>query len=117
MSVYQRGVRRRLAPMLDGDTRRSLAHAILLALPGVPVMRWRRDWHGDDLLPELRGQNADAWSAAANAGFSRAARDDLPVKPVASGRFRYQRINVERRCAIPVAAASVRYGIGAHGIY
>lgn len=35
------------------------------------------------------------WSAAANAGFSRAARDDLPVKPVASGRFRYQRINVE----------------------
>ena len=45
MSVYQRGVRRRLAPMLDGDTRRiALAHAILLALPGVPVMR--RDWHG-----------------------------------------------------------------------
>ena len=36
MSVYQRGVRRRLAPMLDGDTRRiALAHAILLALPGV----------------------------------------------------------------------------------
>ena len=41
MSVYQRGVRRRLAPMLDGDTRRmALAHAILLALPGVPVMRY-----------------------------------------------------------------------------
>lgn len=35
------------------------------------------------------------WSGAPNGGFSRAAPDDLPVKPVASGRFRYQRINVE----------------------
>lgn len=48
--------------MLDGDTRRiALAHAILLALPGVPVMRY-----GDEIgmvtisLPALRGQNADA---------------------------------------------------------
>lgn len=43
------------------------------------------------------------WSAAANAGFSRAARDDLPVKPVASGRFRYQRINVETALRHPVS--------------
>ncbi len=51
MSVYQRGVRRRLAPMLDGDTRRiALAHAILLALPGVPVMRYGDEiGMGDDL--------------------------------------------------------------------
>ncbi|MDT1823306.1 glycosidase, partial [Acinetobacter baumannii] len=55
MSVYQRGVRRRLAPMLDGDTRRiALDHAILLALPGVPVMRYGDEiGMGDDLsLPE-----------------------------------------------------------------
>ena len=99
MSVYQRGVRRRLAPMLDGDTRRiALAHAILLALPGVPVMRYGDEiGMGDDLsLPERYAVRTPMqWSAAANAGFSRAARDDLPVKPVASGRFRYQRINVE----------------------
>ncbi len=51
MSVYQRGVRRRLAPMLGGDTRRiALAHAILLALPGVPVMRYGDEiGMGDDL--------------------------------------------------------------------
>ena len=63
MSVYQRGVRRRLAPMLDGDTRRiALAHAILLALPGVPVMRYGDEiGMGDDLSTgALRGQNADA---------------------------------------------------------
>ena len=41
------------------------------------------------------------WSAAPNGGFSRAARDDLPVKPVASGRFRYQRINVEKALRHP----------------
>lgn len=113
MSVYQRGVRRRLAPMLDGDTRRiALAHAILLALPGVPVMRYGDEiGMGDDLsLPERYAVRTPMqWSAAANAGFSRAARDDLPVKPVASGRFRYQRINVETalrhpgRCCIGYA--------------
>ncbi len=123
MSVYQRGVRRRLAPMLDGDTRRiALAHAILLALPGVPVMRYGDEiGMGDDLsLPERYAVRTPMqWSAAANAGFSRAARDDLPVKPVASGRFRYQRINVETALRHPeVAAASgTQYGIGAHGIY
>ncbi|MCY0479973.1 glycosidase, partial [Klebsiella pneumoniae] len=52
---------------------------------------------GDDLsLPERYAVRTPMqWSVAANAGFSRAAGDDLPVKPVASGRFRYQRINVE----------------------
>ena len=99
MSVYQRGVRRRLAPMLDGDTRRmALAHAILLALPGVPVMRYGDEiGMGDDLsLPERYAVRTPMqWSAAPNGGFSRAARDDLPVKPIASGRWRYQRINVE----------------------
>lgn len=63
MSVYQRGVRRRLAPMLDGDTRRiALAHAILLALPGVPVMRYGDEIGMVTISPyrALRGQNADA---------------------------------------------------------
>ncbi len=36
MSVYQRGIRRRLAPMLEGNIRRlALSHAVLLSLPGV----------------------------------------------------------------------------------
>ncbi len=68
MSVYQRGVRRRLAPMLDGDTRRmALAHAILLALPGVPVMRYGDEiGMGDDLsLPERYAVRTPMqWSAA-----------------------------------------------------
>ncbi|UMX69415.1 hypothetical protein MJ585_14985 [Klebsiella pneumoniae] len=61
MSVYQRGVRRRLAPMLDGDTRRQLpARVILLTLPA-PVMRYGDEIGGYHLSHRtLRGQNADA---------------------------------------------------------
>ena len=69
-----------------------------LALPGVPVMRYGDEiGMGDDLsLPERYAVRTPMqWSAAPNGGFSRAARDDLPVKPIASGRWRYQRINVE----------------------
>ncbi len=75
--------------------------AILLGEVDVAVEDYRRYGDeigmGDDLsLPERYAVRTPMqWSAAANAGFSRAARDDLPVKPVASGRFRYQRINVE----------------------
>ncbi|UMX61678.1 hypothetical protein MJ588_15310 [Klebsiella pneumoniae] len=54
--------------MLDGDTRRiALAHAILLALPGVPVMRYGDEIGiGDDLsLPEqvTRSGTPMQWSA------------------------------------------------------
>jgi glycosidase len=41
MNVYQRGIRRRLAPMLNGDLKRlAFCHAVLFSLPGVPVMRY-----------------------------------------------------------------------------
>ncbi|MGA7864196.1 MAG: trehalose synthase, partial [Stellaceae bacterium] len=35
MQLYERGIRRRLAPMLDGDRRRlELAYSLLFTLPG-----------------------------------------------------------------------------------
>ncbi|MCV4820604.1 glycosidase, partial [Escherichia coli] len=41
MQLYDRGIRRRLAPMLDGDPRRiRLAYALMFALPGTPVLRY-----------------------------------------------------------------------------
>ena len=51
MSVYQRGIRRRLAPMLNGDRKRlAFCHAVLFSLPGVPVMRYGDEiGMGDDL--------------------------------------------------------------------
>jgi maltose alpha-D-glucosyltransferase / alpha-amylase len=43
--LYDRGIRRRLAPMLGGDRRRiELAYSLIFTLPGTPVLRY-----GDEL--------------------------------------------------------------------
>src|SRR4051812_21872814 len=45
MKLYERGVRRRLAPMLNGDRRRiELAFSLMFSLPGTPVI-----YYGDEL--------------------------------------------------------------------
>jgi maltose alpha-D-glucosyltransferase/alpha-amylase len=55
MQLYQRGIRRRLTPMLQGDRRRlELAYSLIMRLPGTPVIRYGDEiGMGDDLrLPE-----------------------------------------------------------------
>jgi maltose alpha-D-glucosyltransferase/alpha-amylase len=55
MQLYQRGIRRRLAPMLAGDRRRiELAYSLMFTLPGTPVIRYGDELGmGDNLdLPE-----------------------------------------------------------------
>ncbi|HAW25631.1 MAG TPA: glycosidase, partial [Pseudomonas sp.] len=51
MRAYNRGIRRRLAPMLDGDERRIAAtHALLFSLPGTPIIRYGEEiGMGDDM--------------------------------------------------------------------
>lgn len=99
MRVYGHGVRRRLAPMLEGDPRRlELAHALLFALPGVPVLRYGEEiGMGDDLgLPERHAVRTPMqWSAGANGGFSGAPREALGAPPIRDGAFGYPRVNVE----------------------
>ena len=97
MRIYDRGVRRRLAPMLDGDPARlALAHSLLFALPGTPVM-----WYGDEIG---MGERLDLdqrnpvrtpmqWANEPNAGFSRTTGD--LVRPVAEdGPLGYRETNV-----------------------
>src|SRR5215203_577498 len=64
MQLYDRGIRRRLAPMLDGDRRRiELAYSLMFTLPGTPVIRYGDELGmGDDLkLPERNcAPHADA---------------------------------------------------------
>ena len=55
MQLYERGIRRRLAPMLEGDRRRiELAYSLMFTLPGTPVLRYGDEiGMGDNLaLPE-----------------------------------------------------------------
>jgi maltose alpha-D-glucosyltransferase/alpha-amylase len=97
MRIYGRGVRRRLAPMLDGDPARlALAHSLLFALPGTPVM-----WYGDEIgmgedlsLPErLPVRTPMQWSDEPNGGFSRAGKD--LVRPVVeAGPLGFHETNV-----------------------
>ncbi len=86
MRVYDRGIRRRLAPMMGGDAARiALMHSLLFALPGTPVM-WYGDeiGQGEDLSLEERNavRTPMQWSDEAQGGFSTA--EDL-VRPVARG--------------------------------
>ena len=73
MNVYQRGIRRRLAPMLNGDPKRlAFCHAVLFSLPGVPVMRYGDEiGMGDDLELEERYavRTPMQWAGSQGGGF------------------------------------------------
>lgn len=103
MRLYGRGIRRRLAPMLDGDVRhQALAQALLLSLPGTPIVRYGEEiGMGDDLSrPErLSVRTPMQWSSQANAGFSSAQRLVAPV--IDEGAFAYTQLNVEDQLNAP----------------
>ncbi len=52
--MYERGIRRRLAPTLGSKARLELVYSMLFALPGTPVLRCGDEiGMGDDLsIPE-----------------------------------------------------------------
>ena len=96
MQLYNRGVRRRLAPMLNGDQRRiELAFNVLFALPGTPMIQYGDEigiW--DDLkLPEREcARTAMQWTSGHYAGYS---TSDKPVIPVITDpEHGFQKINV-----------------------
>jgi maltose alpha-D-glucosyltransferase / alpha-amylase len=96
MQLYNRGIRRRTAPMLGNDRRRlELAHSLILTLPGTPVLR-----NGDEIG---MGENLDLeerdairtpmqWANTKNGGFSPAGRVVLPA--ISGGEFGYEKVNV-----------------------
>src|SRR5947208_7847368 len=83
MQLYDRGIRRRLAPMLANDRRRlELALSLLLTLPGTPVLLYGDEiGMGDDLTQRERGsvRAAMQWSTAPQGGFSDAPRSRIGV--------------------------------------
>ena len=96
MQIYDRGIRRRLAPMLGGDPRRILlAHSLLFALPGTPVM-----WYGDEIgmgedlsLPERNPVRTPMqWADAPGGGFTTSGDPMRPV--VEDGPLGYRETNV-----------------------
>ncbi len=96
MQLYDRGIRRRLAPMLSGDRRRlELAYSLMFTLPGTPVMRYGDEIAmGDDLKLAERycARTPMQWSREPNGGFSTAEKTFLPA--ISGGGFGYETVNV-----------------------
>ena len=96
MQLYERGIRRRLAPMLHGDRKRlELAYSLMMTLPGTPVLRYGDEiGMGDNLrLPERNAARTPMqWSAEPNGGFSTHPRPVTPV--IADGAYGFRQVNV-----------------------
>jgi maltose alpha-D-glucosyltransferase/alpha-amylase len=101
MQLYGRGIRRRLAPMLQGDRRRmELAFSLLFTLPGTPMMQYGDEigiW--DDLsLPEREcARTAMQWTDDDHGGFSSAGRPVVPVIDHPERGFRRVNVADQRR--------------------
>jgi maltose alpha-D-glucosyltransferase/alpha-amylase len=96
MQLYDRGIRRRFAPMLDGNQNRlRMAYSLMFSLPGTPVLRYGDEiGMGDDLsLPERNcARTPMQWSTEPQAGFTKSEKPILPV--ISGGPYGYEHINV-----------------------
>jgi maltose alpha-D-glucosyltransferase/alpha-amylase len=97
MQLYERGIRRRLAPMLDGDRRRlELAYSLMFSLPGTPVLRYGDEiGMGDNLdLPERNcARTPMQWSTEPQGGFTKSTAP-LANPVISGGPFGYEHVNV-----------------------
>jgi maltose alpha-D-glucosyltransferase/alpha-amylase len=93
------GIRRRLAPLMERDRRRiELMNALLLSMPGTPVV-----YYGDEIgmgdniyLGDRDGVRTPMqWSPDRNGGFSRADPARLVLPPVADPLYGFEALNVE----------------------
>ena len=93
------GIRRRLAPLLEGDrNQQELFTALLLSLPGSPVL-----YYGDEIgmgdniwLGDRDGVRTPMhWTPDRNAGFSRCDPNRIYLPVIADAMYGYQAINVE----------------------
>jgi maltose alpha-D-glucosyltransferase/alpha-amylase len=99
MQLYDRGIRRRLPPMLGNDRRRlELAYSLMLSLPGTPVVRYGEEiGMGDDLSLEEREsvRTVMQWSCDGNGGFSAAPPERWARTVIAGGEYGFERVSVE----------------------
>ena len=93
------GIRRRLAPLMDGDRRRiELMSGLLLSMPGSPII-----YYGDEIgmgdnvyLGDRNGVRTPMqWHSGVNAGFSTADPERLWLPLISNAVYGYQAINVE----------------------
>ncbi|WP_336210843.1 alpha-amylase family protein [Nonomuraea sp. LPB2021202275-12-8] len=92
MQIFDRGLRRRLPPMLGGDMRHvKLAYSLMFSLPGTPVIFYGEEiGMGEDLRAEGRMAVRTPMQWTKDGGFSRAE----PARDMPAGDFGPARVNV-----------------------
>lgn len=129
MRIYGRGIRRRLAPLLNNDRRKlELLHSLLFSLPGTPVMRYGDEiGMGDDLSLKERNsvRTAMQWTEEPNAGFS-SAQGHVEIPIIRDGAYGYPILNVHTQLRDPNSLLNVikrmidarmsckEFGLGTH---
>lgn len=100
-SKLNKGIRRRLAPLLENDRRKiELLNTLLLSLPGSPII-----YYGDEIgmgdnifLGDRDGVRTPMqWNANVNAGFSNANPQQLYLPVINDPNYRYESVNVENQ--------------------
>jgi maltose alpha-D-glucosyltransferase/alpha-amylase len=99
------GIRRRLAPLLEGNRDRiELMNALLFSMPGTPVL-----YYGDELgmgdnvyLGDRNGVRTPMqWTPDRNGGFSRANPQKLFLPLITDPEYHFQAVNVENQQSSP----------------
>ena len=97
MQLFDRGLRRRLPPMLGGDPERvRLVYSLLFSLPGTPVLFYGEEigmGENLDVAGRLSVRTPMQWTDERNAGFSEARPSRIP-RPVPDGEYGPLGINV-----------------------
>jgi maltose alpha-D-glucosyltransferase/alpha-amylase len=93
------GIRRRLAPLVDGDRRRiELMTGMLMSLPGSPILYYGDEiGMGDNVYLGDRNsvRTPMQWNGDFNAGFSGADPERLWLPLISNPVYGYQAVNVE----------------------
>ncbi|WP_026630213.1 alpha-amylase family protein [Dyadobacter alkalitolerans] len=98
MQLYDRGIRRRLSPMLGSRQQTELAYSLMFSLPGTPVIRYGDEiGMGDNLELEERDavRTPMQWTGEKQGGFSQA--ETLVHQVVEEGYYAYDHVNVENQ--------------------
>jgi maltose alpha-D-glucosyltransferase/alpha-amylase len=94
-----RGIRRRLAPLMNNDRRRiELLNGLLMSMPGTPIV-----YYGDEIgmgdniyLGDRNGVRTPMqWNSRENAGFSSADPERLYAPVISNAVYGYQAVNAE----------------------
>ena len=107
MQLYDRGLRRRLPPMVSGDQRRvRLAYSLMFSLPGTPVLFYGEEigmGENLDVPGRLAVRTPMQWTPTPSGGFSSATPKRL-TRPMPAGVWGPQHVNVSDQRCLPVAS-------------